>query len=89
MYWYQIFTLDSAVVEVKEMFSSHGSLLTIVLYFCPYSNQVPVKKGVFLFFALILSHALPKRVFFRIFALTLTEALPQRVSYSIFTLILT
>ena len=27
-YWYQIFALDSAVVEVKEMFSSHGSLLT-------------------------------------------------------------
>ena len=28
-YWYQIFTLDSAVVEVQEMFSSHRSLLTI------------------------------------------------------------
>ena len=27
-YWYQIFALDSAVVEVQEMFSSHGSLLT-------------------------------------------------------------
>ena len=24
-YWYQIFALDSAVVEVQEMFSSHGS----------------------------------------------------------------
>ena len=24
-YWYQIFTLVSAVVEVQEMFSSHGS----------------------------------------------------------------
>ena len=23
-YWYQIFALDSAVVEVQEMFSSHG-----------------------------------------------------------------
>ena len=26
-YWFQIFALDSAVVEVQEMFSSHGSLL--------------------------------------------------------------
>ena len=25
-YWYQIFALDSAVVEVQEMFSSHGDL---------------------------------------------------------------
>ena len=31
-YWYQIFVLDSAVVEVQEMFSSHGSLLTISMY---------------------------------------------------------
>ena len=31
-YWYQIFALDSAVVEVQEMFSSHGSLLIIALY---------------------------------------------------------
>ena len=31
-YWYQIFALDSAVVEVQEMFSSHGSLLTKVMY---------------------------------------------------------
>ena len=31
-YWYQIFALDSAVVEVQEMFSSHGSLLTNVMY---------------------------------------------------------
>ena len=31
-YWYQIFALDSAVVEVQEMFSSHGSLLTIAMY---------------------------------------------------------
>ena len=31
-YWYQIFALESAVVEVKEMFSSHGSLLTIAMY---------------------------------------------------------
>ena len=30
-YWYQIFALGSAVVEVQEMFSSHGSLLTIAI----------------------------------------------------------
>ena len=30
--WYQIFALDSAVVEVQEMFSSHGSLLTNAMY---------------------------------------------------------
>ena len=27
-YWYQIFALDSAVVEVQEMFSSHEGHLT-------------------------------------------------------------
>ena len=27
-YWYQIFALYSAVVEVQEMFSSHGGILT-------------------------------------------------------------
>ena len=27
-YWYQIFALDSAVVEVQAMFSSHGGHLT-------------------------------------------------------------
>ena len=31
-YWYQIFALDSAVVEVQEILSSHGSLLTIAMY---------------------------------------------------------
>ena len=31
-YWYQIFVLDSTVVEVKEMFISHESLLTIAMY---------------------------------------------------------
>ena len=31
-YWYQIFALESAVVEVQEMFSSHGSLLIIAMY---------------------------------------------------------
>ena len=31
-YLYQIFTLDSAVVKVQEMSSSHRSILTIALY---------------------------------------------------------
>ena len=31
-YWYQIFTLNSAVVEVQEMFSSQGGLLTNAWY---------------------------------------------------------
>ena len=31
-YWYKIFALDSAVVEVQEMFSSRGGLLTNVMY---------------------------------------------------------
>ena len=31
-YWYQIFALDSAVVKVHKLFSSHGSLLTIAIY---------------------------------------------------------
>ena len=30
--WYQIFALDSAVVEVQEMFSSHGGHLPNVMY---------------------------------------------------------
>ena len=30
--WYQIFDLDSAVVEVQEMFSSHGGHLTSAMY---------------------------------------------------------
>ena len=32
IYWYQIFALDSAAVEVQEMFSSHGGLLTNAMY---------------------------------------------------------
>ena len=28
-YWYHIFALDSAVVEVQELFSSHGGLLVV------------------------------------------------------------
>ena len=31
-YWHQIPALDSTVVEVQEMFSSHGNLLTIAMY---------------------------------------------------------
>ena len=31
-YWNQIFALDSAVVEVQEMFSSHGGHLTNAMY---------------------------------------------------------
>ena len=31
-YWYQIFALDSAVVEVQEMFSWHGGHLTNAMY---------------------------------------------------------
>ena len=31
-YWYQIFALNSAVVEVEELFSSHGGLLTNAMY---------------------------------------------------------
>ena len=31
-YWYQIFALDSSVVEVQQLSSSHGGLLTIVMY---------------------------------------------------------
>ena len=31
-YWYQIFALNSAVVEVHEMFSSHGGHLINAMY---------------------------------------------------------
>ena len=31
-YWYQIFALDSAVVEVQEMFSSHGGHQANAMY---------------------------------------------------------
>ena len=31
-YWYQIFALDSAVVEIQEIFSSHGGPLTNAMY---------------------------------------------------------
>ena len=40
-YWYQIFALDSAVVEVQEMFSSHGGHLTNAMYHHEkHSNQI-------------------------------------------------
>ena len=32
IHWYQIFALDSAVVEVQEIISSHGGLLTNAMY---------------------------------------------------------
>ena len=31
-YWYQIFALDSAVVEAQKMLSSHGGFLTSTMY---------------------------------------------------------
>ena len=31
-YWYQIFALDSVVVEALKMLSSHGGYLTIAMY---------------------------------------------------------
>ena len=31
-YWYQIFALDAPVVEVQEMFSSHGSILSNAIH---------------------------------------------------------
>ena len=41
VYWYQIFALDSAVVEVQEMFSSHGGHLTNAMYHHgEHSNQI-------------------------------------------------
>ena len=31
IYWYQIFALDSAVVEAQKMLSSHGGFLSIAM----------------------------------------------------------
>ena len=31
-YWYQIFALDSAVVEAQKLLCSHGGFLTIAMY---------------------------------------------------------
>ena len=40
-YWYQISALDSAVVEVQEMFSSHGGHLTMqCIIMEKHSNQI-------------------------------------------------
>ena len=42
-YWYQIVAIDSAVVEVQEMFSSHGGLLTNAMYhYGEHSNQINI-----------------------------------------------
>ena len=32
-YWYQIFALDSTVVEAQKLLSLHGGFLTIALYY--------------------------------------------------------
>ena len=40
-HWHQIFALDSAVVEVQEMFGSHGGHLTNAMYHHgKHSNQI-------------------------------------------------
>ena len=39
-YWYQIFALDSAVVEVQEMFISHGGHLTNAMYHLGETHQI-------------------------------------------------
>ena len=38
--WLQIFALDTAIVEVQELFSSHGSFLTIAMYQYPYYSVI-------------------------------------------------
>ena len=40
LYWHQIFALDSAVVEVKEMFSSNGSHQTNAMYVTSWRNTL-------------------------------------------------
>ena len=37
-YWYQIFALDSAVVEVQEMFKTHGGPQCICKSVCMFSR---------------------------------------------------
>ena len=48
-YLYQIFVLDSAVVEDQEMFSSHGGHLTNAMYLLTYAIFISIlqvlKKG--------------------------------------------
>ena len=39
-YWYQIFALESAVVEVQEMFSSHGETLLVCSILCGCERQI-------------------------------------------------
>ena len=41
---YQIFALDSAVVEVQEMFSSHGGLQTNAMYHHGETHHDETKK---------------------------------------------
>ena len=42
---YQILALDSAAVEVQEMFSSHGGLRTIAINIMEkHTNQKPLSK---------------------------------------------
>ena len=59
------------------------------LFYYTYFNQSRSKKGVFLYFALIVTKALPKKGVCSTFALTLTKAMAQWVFFSIFALILT
>ena len=39
-YWYQIFALASAVVEVQKIFNSHGGHLTNAMYHHGKHNQI-------------------------------------------------
>ena len=44
-YWYQIFALDSAVVEVQEMFSSHGGHFGFGDYFSVKWNKIHISSA--------------------------------------------
>ena len=46
-YWFQIFALDFAVVEVQEMLSSHGDLLTIAMYHHGFKAAYSVTMNIF------------------------------------------
>ena len=48
-YWYQIFALDSAVVEVQEIVSSHGGHLTNAMYHHG-KHSYQINDNVFFFF---------------------------------------
>ena len=91
----QTFALDSAVVEVQEMFSSHGGLLRyksptkkgVILYFCPYFNQA-IPKSV-LFSIAVLTSVLLKSVFSLFFLYSNQSPIKKGVfPSSIFALIL-